>query len=55
MDSSVAIAAAYLQLNRYFVLSEVPVQVAERHAYARDLFLRCCASQCAAAAAVHRR
>lgn len=33
MDSSVAIAAAYLQLNGYFVLTELPVQVADRHDY----------------------
>ena len=41
MDASVALATAYLQLNGYFVLSEVPVQVAERHAYrtATDLDL----------------
>lgn len=41
MDSSVAIAAAYLQLNGYFVLSELPVQVADRHGYrtATDLDL----------------
>ena len=41
MDASVAIAAAYLQLNGYFVLTELPVQVAERQAYrtATDLDL----------------
>lgn len=41
MDSSVAIAAAYLQLNGYFVLTELPVQVADRHGYrtATDLDL----------------
>jgi hypothetical protein len=33
MDASVAIAAAYLELNGYFVLTEMPVQVAERHMY----------------------
>jgi hypothetical protein len=41
MDSSVAIAAVYLQLNGYFVLTELPVQVADRHGYrtATDLDL----------------
>lgn len=41
MDSSVVIAAAYLQLNGYFVLTELPVQVADRHGYrtATDLDL----------------
>lgn len=33
MDSSVALAAAYLELNGYFVLTELPVQVAERQGY----------------------
>ncbi|HEY6203910.1 MAG TPA: hypothetical protein VI056_12825 [Candidatus Limnocylindria bacterium] len=33
MDSSVAIAAAYLQLNGFFVLTELPVQVADRQGY----------------------
>lgn len=33
MDASVALATAYLQLNGYFVLTELPVQVAERHAH----------------------
>lgn len=41
MDASVALATAYLQLNGYFVLSELPVQVADRHGYrtATDLDL----------------
>lgn len=41
MDASVALATAYLQLNGYFVLTELPVQVAERHGYrtATDLDL----------------
>lgn len=33
MDSSVAIAASYLELNGHFVLTEPPVQVADRHGY----------------------
>ena len=33
MDSSVAIAGAYLQLNGFFVLTELPVQVADRQGY----------------------
>ncbi|MBI4348329.1 MAG: hypothetical protein HY553_15920 [Elusimicrobia bacterium] len=33
MDASVALAAAYLQLNGYFVLTELPVQVADRRGY----------------------
>lgn len=33
MDSSVALAAAYLELNGFFVLTELPVQVADRHGY----------------------
>ncbi|MBI2773648.1 MAG: hypothetical protein HYX56_04045 [Chloroflexi bacterium] len=33
MDASVALAAAYLQLNGYFVLTELPVQVEERHGF----------------------
>src|SRR5512132_2323694 len=33
MDSSVAIAAAYLQLNGFFVLTELPVQVGDRQGY----------------------
>lgn len=33
MDSSVAIAAAYLQLDGYFVLTELPVRIADRHGY----------------------
>lgn len=41
MDASVALATAYLQLNGYFVLTELPVQVADRHGYrtATDLDL----------------
>lgn len=33
MDSSVALAATYLQLNGFFVLTELPVQVAEHQGY----------------------
>ena len=33
MDTSVALATAYLQLNGFFVLTELPVQVADRHGY----------------------
>lgn len=33
MDASVALATAYLQLNGYFVLTELPVQVADPHGY----------------------
>lgn len=33
MDASVALASAYLQLNGYFVLTELPVQVAARQGY----------------------
>jgi hypothetical protein len=33
MDASVALTAAYLQLNGYFVLTELPVQVAGRRGY----------------------
>jgi hypothetical protein len=32
MDSSVAIAAAYLQLNGFFVLTELPVQAGDTRA-----------------------
>jgi len=41
VDTSVALARAYLELNGYFVLSELPVQVADRHGYrtATDLDL----------------
>lgn len=33
MDTSVALAVAYLQLNGYFALTELPVQLAERQGY----------------------
>lgn len=33
MDSSVALARAYLELNGYFVLTELPVQVGEGHGF----------------------
>ena len=33
MDSSVALATAYLELNGFFVLTELPVQIAERQGY----------------------
>ena len=33
MDASVALTVAYLQLNGFFVLTELPVQVGDRHGY----------------------
>ncbi len=33
MDASVALASAYLELNGFFVLTELPVQIADRQGY----------------------
>ncbi len=40
MDTSIALARAYLERNGYFVLTELPVQVADRQRRSSNLRVR---------------